>query len=161
MGFEQEIVLAFNRFFGEHDIRGVAYRWKQSRYTSQVVDVLVDSLDPEFYLAVECKSINLKTPALYFTQHFSTVSHQGGQIDRISRFLHLSGRRGLLAVELRPGPGRANEAYLLPWSEVAERREKGEAGFKTAEIQGFPRLPRENGRYQLNQEIFREVKCRC
>ena len=80
--FEWELVAAINRFFEIEEIRGVAYRLKQSRYTPQVVDLLVDSPRPGYYLAVECKSIDArKAKTLYYSQHFSLAGgvHQIGR----------------------------------------------------------------------------------
>ena len=82
--------------------------------------MLVDSLDPDLYLGIECKSISVEkgASALYFTQHF-TVDKKGiHQIDRISDYLNRSGRRGFLAVELRLGTGHDREAYMVPWEEL-------------------------------------------
>ncbi|HDR73480.1 MAG TPA: Holliday junction resolvase [Methanoculleus sp.] len=121
--FERDIVHCFNTFLSGGAMRGFAYRLKQSKFNSQYVDVLVDSLDPRLYLAVECKSIRGKK--LYFSQHFHEDKHCVHQVDAISAFLEKTGRRGYLAVEFRSGPGKAKEAYLLPWAEV--RRLYGEA----------------------------------
>ncbi|MDY6761782.1 MAG: hypothetical protein SVY41_01915, partial [Candidatus Nanohaloarchaea archaeon] len=66
--FERELVNAFNRYFEESNERGIAYRRKQHRFSSQFVDVLVDSIRPEFYLAIENKSISTSaTNKLYFS----------------------------------------------------------------------------------------------
>jgi Holliday junction resolvase len=114
--FERDIVHCFNNFLSERTTRGFAYRLKQSKFNTQYVDVLVDSLDPRFYLAIECKSIRGKK--LYFSQHFHEDKHKVHQVDAISDFLEKTGRKGYLAVEFRSGPGKAKEAYLLSWSDV-------------------------------------------
>lgn len=114
--FERDIVHCFNQFFAVQNIKGFAYRLKQSKFSSQYVDVLVDSLDPRYYLAIECKSI--KGKKLYFTQHFHKDKEDVHQVDAISKFLYNTGRRGYLAVEFRGGPGRPKEAFLLKWDEV-------------------------------------------
>jgi Holliday junction resolvase len=116
--FEREITYCINRFFTARQIHGFAYRLKQSKFSSQYVDVLVDSLDPRYYLAVECKSISGKK--LYFSQHFHSDKKNVHQIDSITDFLGKTGRRGFLAVEFRFGAGKAKEAYLMPWSKVIE-----------------------------------------
>lgn len=123
--FEREIVRCLNRFFKQHHIQGFAYRLKQSRFTSQYVDVLVDSLNPSYYLSIECKSIIDKK--LYFSQHFHADKNKVHQVDAISDFLAKTGRIGLLAVEFRQGPGKAGEAFLIPWAVVVEhfRSNKG------------------------------------
>jgi Holliday junction resolvase len=116
--FEREIVHCINRFFKTHHIQGFAYRLKQHKFSSQYVDVLVDSLNPSYYLAVECKSIHDKK--LYFSQHFHTDRNGVHQVEAITGFLHRTGRIGFLAMEFRPGPGKANEAYLIPWTTVVQ-----------------------------------------
>jgi len=78
--------------------------------------VLVDSLDPRYYLAIECKSIAGKK--LYFSQHFHINKDDLHQIEVISEFLRKTGRQGYLAVEFRFGSGRAKEAYLISWQDL-------------------------------------------
>ena len=114
--FEREVVHCFNRYFAEKGLQGFAYRLKQQKFNMQYVDVLVDSLDPKYYLSVECKSLQGKK--VYFSQHFHADKHNVHQVDGISAFMKKTGRRGYLAVEFRPGPGKANEAYLVPWEKV-------------------------------------------
>jgi Holliday junction resolvase len=123
--FEREIVRCLNRFFKTHHIQGFAYRLKQSRFTSQYVDVLVDSLNPTYYLSIECKSIIDRK--LYFSQHFHADKNKVHQVDAISDFLLKTGRIGFLAVEFRQGPGKASEAFLIPWPVVVDhfRANKG------------------------------------
>ena len=114
--FEREIVHCLNRFFKTHHVQGFAYRLKQHKFTSQYVDVLVDSLNPSYYLSIECKSIIDKK--LYFSQHFHSDKKNVHQVDAISDFLAKTGRIGYLAVEFRQGPGKASEAFLIPWATV-------------------------------------------
>jgi hypothetical protein len=150
--FEWELVAAINRFFETEEIRGIAYRLKQSRYTPQVVDLLVDSPHPRYYLAIECKSIDArKAKTLYFTQHFSTASgiHQ---IERIDQFIESSGRQGVLAVELRRGPGKTKTAHLVPWREVMEGFRTERPGLPVEMIEALPALERRNGSYRIRIE---------
>ncbi len=114
--FEREIVHCLNRFFKTNHIQGFAYRLKQHKFTSQYVDVLVDSLNPSYYLSIECKSIIDKK--LYFSQHFHSDKKNVHQVDAISDFLSKTGRIGFLAVEFRQGPGKPSEAFLIPWAIV-------------------------------------------
>lgn len=120
--FERDIVKCFNEYFERTGAKGYAYRLKQSRFITQYVDVLSDSLDPRYYLAIECKS--LKGKKLYFTQHFHEDKDGVHQVDAISEFIHKTGRQGFLAVEFRAGAGKPKEAYLLPWDLVIEFRKK-------------------------------------
>ena len=123
--FEREIVHCLNRFFKTHHIQGFAYRLKQHKFTSQYVDVLVDSLNPSYYLSIECKSIIDKK--LYFSQHFHADKNNVHQVDSITDFLAKTGRIGFLAVEFRQGTGKASEAFLIPWPVVVDhfRANKG------------------------------------
>ena len=114
--FERDVVSCFNRFFEDQKIRGFAYRLKQHKFSSQFIDVLVDCLDPHYYLAIECKSI--KGKKIYFTQHFHIDRNKVHQVDAISTFLSRTGRKGFLAVEFRFGSGKGREAYLIPWDRV-------------------------------------------
>jgi len=65
--FEWALVSALNSFFEKDGIAAIAYRLKQSRFSGQFMDILVDSKTPEYYLAIECKSLDArKTKSLYF-----------------------------------------------------------------------------------------------
>ncbi|HJJ91019.1 MAG TPA: Holliday junction resolvase [Methanocorpusculum sp.] len=112
--FERAVVICFNRYFTEHRMKGFAYRLKQSHFNTQYVDIIVDSLNPDFYLAIECKSV--KGNRLSFTSNFHKDKDNVHQIDNISGFLNYTGRHGFLAVEFRGG--QKNEAYLMPWAKV-------------------------------------------
>ncbi|MDD3318026.1 MAG: hypothetical protein PHY07_11240, partial [Methanosarcina sp.] len=118
--FERMLVNSFNTYIEEKGIRAISYRLKQHRFTPQFLDVLVDSLNPDLYLGIECKSISVDkgANALYFSQHFTVDKNGVHQIERISDYLNKSGRRGFLAVELRMGAGYSREAYMIPWDEL-------------------------------------------
>ena len=105
--FEWALVSALNSFFEKDGIAAIAYRLKQSRFSGQFMDILVDSKIPEYYLAIECKSLDArKTKSLYFKQHFSLAAG-AHQMKRETDFITRSGRQGILAVELRYGAGKA------------------------------------------------------
>lgn len=144
--FERDIVLCFNRFFEERHIRGYAYRLKQHKFSTQYIDVLVDCLDPRYYLAIECKSI--KGKKLYFTQHFHNTKDGMHQLDSITGFLQRTGRRGYLAIEFRFGSGRSREAYLIPWERVLELQ-AGTQGIGLDEARASIMLGRKGESYVL------------
>lgn len=155
--FERALVKAFNRFFDAAGERGIAYRRKQHRFSSQFVDVLVDSIRPEFYLAIENKSVSTSaTNKLYFSQHFSE-SENGHQVDRISDFLDRSGRTGYLAVEVKRGRGRPRRAFMVPWRELRERWEEDATGIHIDELEEFPEIERDSERYRIDH-IFGGVE---
>jgi len=145
--FEWALVAALNSFFLSEKIEAIAYRLKQSRFVCQFADILVDSKHPEYYLAIECKSLDArKTKALYFKQHFSTAAG-AHQLDRETEFLERSGRQGILAVELRHGAGRARTAHLLPWGQARQNFSDGRVGISRDEIEAHPALERKAGNY--------------
>ncbi|MDV0447655.1 hypothetical protein MsAg5_15650 [Methanosarcinaceae archaeon Ag5] len=154
--FERDLVHSFNEYFQEKNIRGISYRLKQHRFTSQFLDVLVDSLNPDYYLGIECKSISVEkgTKALYFTQHFTTDKKGVHQIERISDFLKCSGRRGYLAVELRYGAGRAREAYAIPWKDISERFNSESLKFTIEEIASYPSILRGKSDYHVEADVW-------
>jgi Holliday junction resolvase len=146
--FEREMVTCLNRFFEEGKRQGFAYRLKQSKWSTQYVDVLVDSLDPRYYCAIECKSIHGKK--LYFSQHFHVDRNQVHQVDSISAFLSRTGRRGYLAIEFRFGSGRTREAYLIPWDALV-RFYLTVPGIGIDEFRGFITLLRTPEGYVLRE----------
>ena len=154
--FERGLVTSFNSFFKEKNLRGISYRLKQHRFTSQFLDVLVDSLNPDYYLGIECKSISVEkgTKALYFTQHFTTDKKGVHQIERISDFLQHSGRCGFLAVELRYGAGHPREAYALPWKDISDRFSSDSLKFTIDEIRFYPSILRSGGGYRVEPEVW-------
>lgn len=146
--FERAMVVCMNRHFTENRMKGFAYRLKQGRFNTQYVDIIVDSLSPRYYLAIECKSV--KGKRLSFSSNFHKDKDGVHQIDSISGFLKYTGRRGYLAAEFR-GLGQKNEAYLMPWEtllgffetqasiSVEEFRkhvclERGAAGYRLASL---------------------------
>ncbi len=159
--FERVLVRSFNTFFEKNKVKGVAYRLKQHRFTPQFLDVLVDSLDPDYYMGIECKSISVDkgAKALYFTQHFTTDKNGLHQIERISDFLLKAGRTGFLAVELKMGTGRTREAYMIPWTELCRKyREEGTAKITVEEIQDYPRIERESNEYLIDPEGWKKLR---
>ena len=149
--FEWALVNALNSFFERENIAAIAYRLKQSRFAAQWIDILVDSRTPEYYLAIECKSLDArKTKALYFRQHFSLAAG-AHQIERETDFITRSGRQGILAVELRQGPGKPKATYLVPWGQVFQSYEAGKAGITLREIVANPPLERKAGAYEISR----------
>ncbi|HJJ53959.1 MAG TPA: Holliday junction resolvase [Methanocorpusculum sp.] len=134
-----------NRYFTENKMKGFAYRLKQSHFNTQYVDIIVDSLNPTYYLAIECKSLN--GSRLYFTSNFHKDKEGVHQVDNISGFVKYTGRCGYLAVEFR-GQGRKNEAYLMPWTKVLEFFETSK-GISIDEFRKCIPLERSAGGYRL------------
>jgi len=150
--FEHMLVNSFNTYIEENGIRAISYRLKQHRFTPQFLDVLVDSLNPDLYLGIECKSISVDkgANALYFSQHFTVDKNGLHQIERISNYLNKSGRRGFLAVELRLGPGHGREAYMIPWNELAKKYFDKDLKLTLQEIRNFPEIKRQGKDYRVD-----------
>lgn len=148
--FERELVNAFNRFFDTNTVNAIAYRRKQHRFSSQFCDILVDSIHPEYYLAIENKSISTRaTNKLYFSQHFT--DNELHQVDRITNFLNKSGRTGYLAVEVKRGHGKPRKAFLIPWNHVHHRFTADETGIHLDELDQFTELDRNATDYTVEQ----------
>lgn len=154
--FERTLVQSFNRHFEKNNIRAIAHRIKQHRFTPQYLDVLVDSLNPDFYLGIECKSISVDkgTSALYFSQHFTTDKNGIHQVERISDYINKSGRNGFLAVELRHGIGKSREAHAIPWKDIQERYLRGDLKYTICEIQEYPEIKRYGNIYLIEPECW-------
>lgn len=150
--FEHMLVNSFNAYIEENRIRAISYRLKQHRFTPQFLDVLVDSLNPDLYLGIECKSISVEkgANALYFSQHFTVDKNGTHQIERISSYLNKSGRRGFLAVELRLGPGHGREAYMIPWNDLEKKYFAQDLKLTLQEIRNFPEIKREGKGYRVD-----------
>lgn len=152
--FEGDMVLALNTFLRKGRT-GKAYRLRQSRYQSQFLDILVDSKEPRYYMGIECKSINaVKYKKLYWATYFSLA---GGvhQLERISKFLQDTGRRGFLAVELRLGIGKKREAYLLPFAWIYDQYKSGINGLAVDDIRkNGIKLLRVKGVYEIKEGMI-------
>ncbi|MGV8175178.1 MAG: hypothetical protein ACP5OU_05695 [Methanothrix sp.] len=149
--FEWALTNALNAFFEKDGISAIAYRLKQAPFAAQFMDILVDSKIPEYYLAIECKSLDArKTRSLYFKQHFSLAAG-GHQMARETEFITRSGRQGILAVELRHGAGRARTAHLVPWGQVYQSFAEGKTGLSLRDIEVNPPLEREGGAYRISR----------
>lgn len=149
--FEWAMVNALNLFFEKEGIAAIAYRLRQSRFAAQLVDILVDSKNPEYYLAIECKSLDArKTKSLYFKQHFSLAAG-AHQMTRETDFITRSGRQGILAVELRRGAGKTRTAHLVPWGQIFQSYNSGKAGVPISEIEINPPLDRKQGTYIISR----------
>lgn len=152
--FERALVKAFNRYFKENDIDGIAYRRKQHKFSDQFLDILVDSQEPRFYLGIENKSVKSSScKKLYFTQHFSN-SNGTHQIEKITEFLKRSGRKGYLALELRRGRGKPRKAFLIPWNRVKRRYESDNVGIDLQNREDYIEINRNSKEYDI-ERIFK------
>jgi hypothetical protein len=152
--FERDISSALNRWYLEEDLQAIAYRrWAPPR-TFQEFDVVSDSEDMILYMAIECKSVSLaQGDTLYWSQYFSIVDGVH-QIDRESAWLKRTGRSGYLAVEIRGGPGKTREAYMVPWKEVTRAKRDYAIGMTIEKIMTYPRIARVGKQYIMSDEVL-------
>ena len=149
--FEWALTHALNAFFEKDGIAAIAYRLKQSPFAAQFMDILVDSKTPEYYLAIECKSLDArKTKSLYFRRYFSQAAGDH-QLSRETEFITRSGRQGILAVELRHGAGKPRTAHLVPWGQIYQSFSEGKSGLSLRDIEINPPLERERGVYMISR----------
>ena len=153
--FERDMVHCLNRYFEDNGLKGYAYRLKQSKYNTQYVDILVDSLNPQYYLAVECKS--LKGKKIYFKQHFHEDKDGVHQIDAIKDFIGKTGRKGFLAVEFRSGGGKPNRAFMIQWQTVLRIRETAPGISLDEIVREGVELTRSKGGYVLEGLYQKEL----
>lgn len=145
---EAELVKSFNIALKKN---GVAFRLKQSRFASQIIDILVDS---KFgYFAIEHKSISKKTD-IYFSSNFAIHKDGTKQIETINKYINRSNRLGFLFIELRKGRGIPLELYAIPWNTVWEIYSSGEKGIKDIPKVG-QKIKRKNGEWLLKSFIKR------
>ena len=142
-GFERDFVNEINSTTDDENPNYFAYRRKQHRFSSQDLDVLIDSDDSQYYMGCECKSKqidvskadkenNESEAKLYFSQAFSTDKDGVHQIEKVTKFLHKTGRKGVLVIAYRRGRGRKVHYYALDWNKVVEL-------FEDDEFSGIPR----------------------
>jgi hypothetical protein len=124
--FETQLVHGYQNYFLENNINAVAYRYRQLLWCGQFTDIAVDSDDKDYYLGIECKSI--QTKKLYFSAHF-----QEDQVSNMTKFLNLSGRKGYLALEYRHR-GMKSEGYLIPWEIVVDKFDSNGKGITKEDI---------------------------
>lgn len=149
--FEWALTHALNAFFEKDGVAAIAYRLKQSPFAAQFMDILVDSKTPEYYLAIECKSLDArKTKSLYFGRYFSRAAG-AHQLSRETEFITRSGRQGILAVELRRGAGKPRTAHLVPWGQIYQSFSEGKSGLSLRDIEINPPLERERGIYIISR----------
>lgn len=149
--FEWALTHALNAFFEKDSVAAIAYRLKQSPFSAQFMDILVDSKTPEYYLAIECKSLDArKTKSLYFGRYFSRAAG-AHQLSRETEFITRSGRQGILAVELRRGAGKPRTAHLVPWGQIYQSFSEGKSGLSLRDIEINPPLERERGIYIISR----------
>lgn len=155
--FERAVVKAFNDYFIESGIKGYAYRMHQTKFLPQDIDILVDSPNRNYYLAIECKSrtISPATPGMYFDPHMRK------QITNQTLFLEKTGRKGYMAIEFRPKvPQRKAPriAFMVPHEAVYKMLLTEKFGVVPEDLIGYPRLQYLHESYIIPEELMHNDK---
>jgi len=155
--FERSMVHAFNDYANTYDKKLIAYRHIQTRYVPQLFDVHVDSRGNEFYLALECKSLDPNTvDHVYFKKAFNWKDGHC-QVERETDWLNLSGRNGFLVVELRGGRGSRTRCFFVPWRIVEKQFYGGFPAIHQNIVTGFPCITKQGGKYTLDDDFVGEI----
>lgn len=155
--FERAVVKAFNDYFIESGIKGYAYRMHQTKFLPQDIDILVDSPNRNYYLAIECKSrtISPTLKGIYFDPHMKK------QITNQTIFLEKTGRAGYMALEFRPKvPQRKAPriAFMVPHGVVYKMMLAEKPGILPDDLIGYPRLQYLHESYIIPEELTQNVK---
>lgn len=167
MGFENEFVNAFNKYFENISQTstplGIAYRNRQAEYVGQKLDIIVDH--PSYYLGIEEKSkdISGKQSKLYFSRDFSSRETENGEIHQvqyINEFLQRSGRKGYLLVVLKRGKGKQQQAYFIDWGFVINLWVEGVKGIDLTTLDEnkdkkyITEVKKRNGEWEIPSSII-------
>lgn len=159
---ENEITKALNLFYYSNHIKAYAYRFPQSERKmqkgtpNQPCDILSDSLDRRFYLAIEAKSMDIsdRNQNLNFKSRF-TCTNNIHQLEHESFFCELTGRTGWLVIELRRGAGKPRKCHVIDLNSACYKHKAGEKSLKLAEILDSPEINRVGGKYVVEEELFK------
>ena len=155
--FERSMVHAFNDYAELYKHKLVAYRHIQMRFQPQLWDVLVDSRFNEFYLALECKSIDPETvEKLYFKKAFNWQKGEC-QVVRETDWLRRSGRNGFLVVELRRAKAYGTSAFFVPWHVVEHAFKVGAPAIEQEQITFAPSLKKRGGKYTMDDDFVSDL----
>jgi hypothetical protein len=151
---ESSLVSAFNSFYFTSKIKAFAFRLDQGLYYGvQLSDFLSDSLDRDYYFAVEAKSINsFKYKTFNFKSRFSE-----GQLEREKKYCDLVGRQHFTAIEMREGRGKQRSCHFIKSEELLTKINNGIKSIKTEDIKNYPELPREKGKYVINKKVWAKI----
>jgi len=158
---ENEIVKSLNKFYLDNKINAWAHRLKQYKYAGdQLIDLISDSLDHDYYLGIECKSINgFKYNRLNFKSHFSKSNDnsKAHQLERELYYCNRVGRRAFVVVELRMGLGHPRECFFIPMDDLFKQMKSGFKSIHVDDIRAYPNLPRSAGKYVINKKVWAKI----
>lgn len=141
MGYgEQPLVNLMNKYFEGKGIQALAYRNPQLRGREQKTDINVDSSDPDYYLAIEVKSMKGWKP-LNYKSEFQTKSKKKGkvmihQLQRLIYYADATGRMPLVFLYVRHSPRRVTK-YVFDARELNQHRLEGNASLPKGEYDAW------------------------
>lgn len=161
---ESDLAKALNLFYYNNKIKAYAYRFPQSEkkmqkgVSNQPCDILSDSSDSKYYLAIEAKSMDIsdKNQNLNFKSRF-TCTNNIHQLAHESCFCEITGRTGWLVVELRRGAGKPRKCHVINLNFACQKYKNGEKSLKLIEILTSPEIKRVGGKYVIEEGLFKDV----
>lgn len=157
---ENAITNALNTYYFNNKINAQAHRLKQYKFSgNQLIDILSDSLDRDYYLGIEGKSLNAaKYNRLNFKSHFSkSESDTSHQLEREMYYCNRVGRKAFVAVELRMGLGHARTCHFIPMQDLLKLMKSGVKSIHIEDIANYPGLPREKGKYVITKKVWAKI----
>ena len=131
--FEYYMTAFLNEYMDAYGYSGVAYMYPLSPTHTQKIDIIVDAMDGDLFLGVECKSLHEDAHPngkISFNRLFNKNTRGISQVDRQHMFLKASGRYGIIAFEFRD----MGEVFLLPHRYLYDRLRNGKHNITIEEI---------------------------
>ena len=146
--FELQLLKALTNRIAADGVEAVALRWPLTKWAHQPIDIIVDSEDIDYYLAIECKSIKRSNKnGLYFSGQFTQKAFSDQFIEEAD-YITRSGRRGFCAVEIWGSAG--NTCHVIPWGDLWAIYAGGFPGLTPSQIAEYPGPERKNGGYFIS-----------
>jgi len=118
---ESIVVEKINKWLKENKIKAIAYRrFGPNRFVNQFCDILIDSSNKKYYLAIEVKKLTY--PKLYFTDL------PKNQVKNMTDFLSKSGRTGFLIMGLYDKKGKEITFDVVNHNFVEQQMYDGKKG---------------------------------
>jgi len=132
---ENEVVRKLNQKFARESIHANSYRYPQQRGRNQACDVIVDSMDRSWFLAIEVKSLR-KGKYLNFKDYFTVDKHGEHQLDRLCEFARAGDRHAIIVLFVRES-SRKRKIYTFDALELNVMRMEGKKSVKPNEFHEF------------------------
>ena len=137
MGYgERPLAKSLNEHFYSNHICAIAYRLKQSRFATQLVDVNVDSINDEWYLAIEVKMKRGKY-ALNFNDDFTIDKHGVHQMTRLMEYAKVSGRIPIVYLLCRMGADKKVLKYSFDATKLYAMHQDGIKSLKANQFEEY------------------------